>query len=229
MKIATWNLERRTKYSRRNPAIIDCLVKIDADIIILTETNECISLGDRYNYYLSARLEGSYYKDGERRVSIYSKKESIEHIESFREDTSICERIVTESGSIVVYGTVIGIYGNRNKGFMDDLDRQMVDFERIAETGNFCLSGDLNISFSDNYYYTKEGRRKLNDLFEKLNLVNLTAEIPQNIDHILVSSAFVRDRARRIETWNEDKKLSDHIGGAVEIYSIGYVGYGEVD
>jgi endonuclease/exonuclease/phosphatase family metal-dependent hydrolase len=50
-----------------------------------------------------------------------------------------------------------------------------------------------------------------------LKLVILTAEIAQNIDHIIVSDAFVGDRVRSIETWNEDKRLSDHIGVAVEI------------
>jgi endonuclease/exonuclease/phosphatase family metal-dependent hydrolase len=100
---------------------------------------------------------------------------------------------------------------------MDDLDLQLLDLEKIAKEGNLCVGGDFNISFSDNYYFTKEGRRKLNDLFEKLNLINLTAEIAQNIDHIILSGAFVGDRARSIETWNEDKRLSDHIGVAVEI------------
>jgi hypothetical protein len=220
MKIGTWNLERLTKTSKRNPAIIDCLLKIDADILILTETNECINLGDRYNYYHSARLEEPYYHDGERRVSIYSKYRSLEQIETFREDTSICERFETELGSLAVYGTIIGIFGNRNKGFIYDLDLQLLDFERIAKKGNFCVGGDFNLSFSDNYYFTKEGRRKLNDSFEKLKLVNLTAEIAQNIDHIIISGDFVGDRARSIEIWNEDKKLSDHKSVAVEIETL---------
>ena len=75
------------------------------------------------------------------------------------------------------------------------------------------------ITFGDryNYYYTKEGRRKLNDSFEKLILVNLTAEIPQNIDHIIVSRSFVGDRVWHTETWNSDRKLSDHIRVVVEI------------
>jgi len=42
MKIATWNIERPNKYSKKNQAIIDCLQKVDADILILTETNEFI-------------------------------------------------------------------------------------------------------------------------------------------------------------------------------------------
>jgi endonuclease/exonuclease/phosphatase family metal-dependent hydrolase len=217
MKIATWNLERPTKTSKRNPAIIDSLLKINADILILTETNEIINLGDRYTYFHTAKLEGPFYKEGERRVSIYSKYKSLEHIESFRRDTSICERLQTPLGSLAVYGTVIGIFGNRNKGFMEDLDQQLLDFGRVTEKGDFCLAGDLNISYSDNYYFTKEGRSKLNASFEKLKLINLTAGIAQNIDHIIVSRAFVGDRPKSIKTWNDDKRLSDHIGVAVEI------------
>ncbi len=217
MKIATWNIERPNKATKHNQTIIDCLRKINADILILTETNEIITFGDSYNYFHSSKLEETYYKDGERKVSIYSKFSSIQNFETFRNDTSICVKFNTPLGYLAVYGTVIGIHGNRRESFIADLDKQLADFDKIAETENFCIAGDLNMSFSDNYYFTKEGREKLNTSFEKLNLVNLTANIPENIDHIILTKAFVGDRKRNIETWNLDKKLSDHIGVAVEI------------
>lgn len=42
MKIATWNLERLIK--RKNQLLLDKLVNINADILILTETNSIIQL-----------------------------------------------------------------------------------------------------------------------------------------------------------------------------------------
>jgi exonuclease III len=42
MKIATWNLERLIK--RKNQLLLDKLVDINADILILTETNSIIQL-----------------------------------------------------------------------------------------------------------------------------------------------------------------------------------------
>ena len=217
MKIATWNLERPNKTSRHNQAIIDCLEKIDADILILTETNEIINFAGKYNYFHTSTLEETYYKVGEKRVSIYSKFSAVQYFKTFRSDTSICVKFNTPIGELAVYGTVIGILGNRRKSFIEDLDQQLSDFEKIAKSGNLCIAGDMNISFSDNHYYTKEGRQKLNSSFEELNLINLTAYVPQNIDHIIMARTFIGERSVNIETWNLDKKLSDHIGVAVDL------------
>lgn len=79
MTIATWNIERPAKTSNRFPAIIACIKKIDPDILILTETNEFIKLGvDYYVFHttIPSLPPGISYKEGERRVSIYSKFES---------------------------------------------------------------------------------------------------------------------------------------------------------
>ncbi len=217
MKIATWNLERLNKSTSKSQTIIDCLTKINADILILTETNEVINLGDSYNCFQTSKLEEPYYKEGERRVIIYSKYDLIEDFKTFRADTSICIKLKTPLGELAVYGTIIGILGNRRKCFMSDLDKQIIDFDRIAKTNSFCISGDLNMTFGDNYYHTKEGREKLNASFEKLNLINLTANIPENIDHIVLTKTFVGDRQPKIETWNMDKTLSDHIGVSIEV------------
>jgi endonuclease/exonuclease/phosphatase family metal-dependent hydrolase len=217
MKIATWNIERPKEKTKRNQAIIDCLGKINADIVVLTETNDYIKLAGNYDCYHSSKLDSTYYYDGETRVSIYSKYGLIRQFETFRSDTSICVQLNTPYGDLAVYGTVIGIYGNRNKNFIEDLDQQLLDFDKIAKLGNICIGGDLNISFSDNYYFTKEGRLKLNTSCAKLNLFNLTANIAENIDHIILTKTFVGERNITTETWNMDKMLSDHIGVAVEI------------
>lgn len=219
MKIATWNIERPTLTSKRNHQIIECLEIIDADILILTESNEIVRFGQTYSYFHSSKLADNYYKEGERRVSIYSKYEAITEIATFRNDTSICIKFDTLHGDLAVYGTVIGIHGNRRKSFIDDLNLQLLDIERIGRTENLCIAGDLNLSFSDNYYYTKEGRDKLNRILKDQNLINLTAGIPQNIDHIILPGSLINDKKIRIETWNMDKKLSDHIGVALTLSS----------
>ncbi|WP_276977595.1 endonuclease/exonuclease/phosphatase family protein [Flavobacterium filum] len=217
MKIATWNLERPNKSTKKNKEIIDSLVNVNADILILTETNELINFDDNYNYFHSSKLVENLYKDGERRVSIYSKYNSLGQYETFRNDTSICVKFKTPFGNLAVYGTIIGVYGNRHTSFMQDLNLQIADFEKISKTENLCIAGDFNISFSDNYYYTAEGRNKLNKTFANLNLRNLTENIAQNIDHIVLTKEFVGERLVKFETWNLDKKLSDHIGVAVDI------------
>ena len=213
MKIATWNVARPTKKSKRVPLILDHLKSVDADILILTETNEMLDLGNQYNSFHSTKPQEPFYKDGEKRVSIYSKYRSNGQIETFRSDTSICINFDTPLGNISVYGTIIGINGNKRKNFITDLEEQLFDFERIAKTNNLCISGDLNMTFFDNYYFTNDGRDRLNKAFDKLGLTNLTADIPQNIDHIIVPNKFFNAK-ESVDTWNNpvEKKLSDHIG-----------------
>lgn len=217
MKIATWNIERPTKTGTRIQHLINCLKEIDADILILTESHEGISLGDDYNYFHTDILKETFYKEGEKRTSIYSKYPLIDTQPTFRADTSICTKLKTPYGDLAVYGTVIGINGNRRKSFDADLVKQLEDFEKISANENLCIGGDLNMSFSDNYYYTQEGRLKLNNSFNKLKLTNLTAGLPENIDHIIISDAFMKGKFVKISEWNRDKKLSDHIGVCVTI------------
>jgi endonuclease/exonuclease/phosphatase family metal-dependent hydrolase len=76
------------------------------------------------------------------------------------------------------------------------------------------------MSFGDNYYFTEDGRQKLNASFEKLGLTNLTADIPENIDHIILSNEFIKGKSISVSEWNRDKKLSDHIGVCVMLGTI---------
>jgi hypothetical protein len=79
------------------------------------------------------------------------------------------------------------------------------------------IAGDLNISFGDNYYFTKVGRDKLNTIFNTLNLTNTTASNPENIDYIVLSKAMLQNQHNQIKTLNMDKNLSDYIGVSVTI------------
>lgn len=100
----------------------------------------------------------------------------------------------------------------------------MEDLWRLNGAGyHICYAGDFNLSFCDNYYTKKPARDQLNDLFATLKMKNLTADIPENIDHIVLSDAFISGSSVEKECWNTDKKrarpiiLSDHKGVAVTI------------
>ena len=92
---------------------------------------------------------------------------------------------------------------------------QIKDFERISKENSLCICGDLNMSFSDNYYFTEEGRRALTKSFAKNNLINLTAAIPENVDHIIISKSVENNCRVRTDKWNVSKTLSDHLGISV--------------
>ncbi len=217
MKIATWNLERPEKDSTRLTQIQEILVSLDADVLILTETNKFIDLGSQYYSFHTCNLSDTMYSKGEVRSSIYSKYPSLGRISTFNDETAICEVLATPDGNIAVYATIIGIYGNRHPNFKTDLELQLQDYKRIGSHYPMIIAGDFNISFGDNYYYTKDGRDKLNEAFGELGMRNLTANIENNIDHIVMSEGLVGEIGTSVESWNLDKKLSDHIGVVVEI------------
>ena len=229
--IATWNVERPNltmeKEKERVNAINAELKKHPADILILTETNECITPENIEYVHHSEPLEkeagGNYYKEGERRVSIWSVHPIIETLKVKNSLTSACAVIQTPLGNLAVFGCIIGIHG-RGKGFDTDLQDQMADLRRFQEAGyNICYAGDFNMSFCDSFYTKKSARSQLSVLFSTLKMKNLTADIPENIDHIVISESFRPISSFEKECWNKDKKnacpivLSDHKGVAVTL------------
>ena len=132
--------------------------------------------------------------------------------------TSICVELETERGNLIVYGTIIGIYGNRHPSFSQDLSQQLIDIRRLS-TGdrNICICGDFNCTFSDNYYYTKAGREAIRQSFTENRIDLLTESRSECIDHIALSRNFLDGSVIQIEEWNYDKMLSDHKGIVVSI------------
>ncbi len=216
MKIATWNIER-LKHRKKLDRIVEVLNEVDADILILTEADEQVELPQYPQKVLSQPLNEPTYDRTEFRTIVYSKFKLIGNRDTYDDKTAICPILETSFGPLAVYGTIIGIHGNRRQSFREDLEKQLSDFESVSKETAICIAGDFNMSFSDNYYFTKNGRQELNGCFNHNSLVNLTAELPEAIDHIVVSKSFVKDRSVKLTEWNLDKSLSDHKGVCVEI------------
>lgn len=213
MRIATWNLQRLDK--NKNQLIIDKLVEIDADILILTETNTTIQLDNYYSIptdILPTDFDGIKYKTGEIRVSILTKYKATTQHKTFDNFTSICTDLETPYGLLTVYGSIIGVFANRQPRFDNDLYGQLADFEKIFPERQVCLAGDLNVTFSGRPWPSQKARQTLMNAFNKHGLNNTTANITDTVDHIVLSIDFLENKHLGIDTWNTDKKLSDHVG-----------------
>lgn len=219
MKIVNFNIERLLILSKLK-SIIELIKSYDADIIVLTETNSTlIDLSENYFAQHSKPLSKNqdnvnFYREGENRVSIYSKYPIKSRIQTTDEFTSLAIELETTFGNLIVYGTIVGIFGySRDKDrFVKDFNEQESDFNKIFANENVCLVGDLNISLSGWIYPSKEYRENLNAIINQFDLDSSTASIKDNIDHILISKKFIKNREIQIEPFNVDKKLSDHIG-----------------
>ncbi|WP_395051657.1 endonuclease/exonuclease/phosphatase family protein [Flavobacterium sp.] len=219
MKIINFNIERLLILSKLK-SIIELIKSYDADIIVLTETNSTLlDLGENYFAQHSKPLSKNqdnvnFYREGENRVSIYSKFPIKKRIQTTDEFTSLAIELETAFGKLLVYGTIVGIFGySRDKDrFVKDFNEQESDFNKIFANENVCLVGDLNISLSGWIYPSKEYRENLNNIINQFDLDKSTGNLDDNIDHILISKKFIKNREIQIEQFNGDKKLSDHIG-----------------
>ena len=219
MKIGTWNIER-VKYYKNSNEITYLLEKQNCDILVLTEYDEKIK-PKGFEFKITTKclseLNSEFYRANEKRVKIFSKYKILNEYETYDNFTSCCAELETEMGNLIVYGTIVGIYGNRNQNFKDDLPKQIKDYRNLSANRNLCLIGDFNISFCDNYYFTNFGRNELNKSFAENEIENLTGNITETIDHIAISSKFIGNSKIEIAEWNCGKKLSDHKGISVKI------------
>jgi len=219
MRIATWNIER-LKHKNDIVLLNSTLAGLKADILVLTETDNLVA-PTNYKFCIQTpkliEIQPDYYSESENRITIYTNYEIIRQYETYDTYTSLCVELKTELGTIIVYGTIIGIFGNRNKNFNADLSQQICDYQKLSNGKNFCLIGDYNISFADNYYFTKNGRNELNNVFKECKLNLLTRALTECIDHIAISENFTTNMETEIGEWNIDKKLSDHKGIYVDL------------
>ena len=219
MKIATWNVER-LKHRQALDEILRACEHVQADILVLTETDE--RLNPNYNYCFRTptpgNLQPQQYRPTENRVSIFTNYPCVRQHNTYDKYTALCVELMTERGNLLVYGTIIGIYGNRHAFFKHDLLLQTEDFQQLSVGGkNLCICGDFNCSFADNYYYTMFGRTVLLQSLRENRINLLTADRSECIDHIAISEAYVGTSKIQIQEWNLDKRLSDHKGITVEI------------
>ncbi|MBQ9441426.1 MAG: endonuclease/exonuclease/phosphatase family protein [Selenomonadaceae bacterium] len=210
MRIATWNVER-LNHKNKLEQIKSICNEINADIFVLTETDEHIILKHKNFFQTPKLLDKNFYKPTENRVSIFTNYKLVKIHPTYDKFTSLCVELETECGYLLVYGTIIGVYGNRNKNFKIDLLKQIEDFKNLSEK-NLCIVGDFNCSFADNYYFTNFGRNNFLQTFSELEIELLTKNCAECIDHIAISKNFLSDRKFNFAEWNFDRKLSDHKG-----------------
>ncbi len=219
MKIATWNVER-LKHRRQLEEINQAVQKISADILILTETDSQIQQDYPFSFSTPplSEIQPDYYMPTENRVTVLSNYPCVKQHDTYDKYTALCLELATPKGNLLVYGTIMGIWGNRNKTFRPDVEKQVADIERLASIGTpLCVIGDFNCSFADNYYFTNWARNTLQETFLRSKIDLLTSNVPECIDHIALSSDFISDSQWQVEEWNMDKKLSDHKGIIAEI------------
>ncbi len=218
MRIATWNIER-IKHKDKLDMMKRLCQDAKADILVLTEADNRFRL-DYVNCVETPQAKEiipSLYKETENRVTIYTNYPIVCEHDTYDRYTALCIEVDTGYGNLLVYGTIMGIFGNREKSYMPDLKKQMNDIRRLSAMGNICVMGDYNCSFSDNYYFVTDGRELVKGTFAECGISIITEGQPQCIDHIAVSDSYVGNARIKVSEWNMEKVLSDHKGIVAEL------------
>ena len=159
---------------------------------MLTETDHRVRLDYPYSFHTPplTDLQPVFYNPTENRVSIYTNYPCIRQHKTCDEYTALCVELETPKGRLLVYGTIIGIYGNRHPSFQQSLTQQLDDIKRLSAGGTpVCICGDFNCSFSDGYYFTKQSRETLLRTFSDYDIELLTKTRQSALTTLLSRSA----------------------------------------
>ena len=95
------------------------------------------------------------------------------------------------------------------------MKNQKKEIEKLK--GNFCYSGDFNISFSGFKYPSKKVIDETKTFFEQQNLKILTEENTDCAIHIVMNQSFLNDKETTNKLIKIDRKISDHNAVLCEI------------
>jgi endonuclease/exonuclease/phosphatase (EEP) superfamily protein YafD len=232
LKIATWNLNHPKPNSwKKKPLIEAQIYKIDADIWVLTETNnEAIDLSSTHHKFTSREDEKH---DAYTTVWIRSAF-SGQLLKTFDPEIAACVSLTLPKGKYLVYGTILTWHGDRGQ---DEQSKNWEEhYKSIQAHGNdwyrllqenpnsrMIVAGDFNQARDKSKWYgTEKGINLLTELLERNSLICLTdtvqPKLRHNIDHICVTKDWaIAGNPKSWEGTQEDVILSDHNGVYVEI------------
>jgi len=240
LRIATWNLDRPKPRSARARELAAQIVRIDADVWVLTESHVAFSPGREYNLVAhSSRLNSP--DPAECWVAIWTRIGG-QLVETTDTDRTAAVRLNGRRATkITVYGTVLPWLGSywRDKpptdgiAFGASLRAQADEWCAFSAEGELCVAGDLNqdLLTRGHYYGSKKNRSALlSALAEaRLECANIvggdavsrhTRGGAAGIDHICVTPGLSIEESSCL-VWPDvaefDSKLSDHFGLSVRV------------
>uniref|UniRef100_B8HKT6 Endonuclease/exonuclease/phosphatase n=1 Tax=Cyanothece sp. (strain PCC 7425 / ATCC 29141) TaxID=395961 RepID=B8HKT6_CYAP4 len=237
LRIATWNLDHPKPGSwQKTPAILQQIEAINADVWILTETNnKAVDLAAKgYEKFTSIEytdkgLEQNAY------TTIWSRLQApTQIIKTFDPDLSVCIK-VSQPIDLMIYGTIITWHGDRgsdgtSKSWEEhyrSIQHHGDDWSRLIQEYSdhkLLVAGDFNQARDGSRWYgTQKGIDLLTAQLDRNHLVCLTDQIQPtnrgNVDHVCISQDL--QPFCTASFWNnisdQGVKLSDHNGVFIDL------------
>jgi hypothetical protein len=234
LRIGTWNLDH-AKGAAAKARRLKLLAEADADIWVLTETNDDHAPAGFQGVH-SAPCRNS--RLGGRWTSIWSRLPILRSIQVADVERTTAALIDTGLGLVVVFGTVLPWHSDIGEHARDPPPRNWHEQYRVtplhAEEGQdlrgafpaalLCVAGDLNMNLGGPHLYgTAHGRALLAeamtasglDCLTRFDRVSAGTLEHALIDHVLFDAAYA-EASRVAATWegraNDGAILSDHAG-----------------
>ena len=234
LRIGTWNVEYAS--AARNPRRLSLLHAANADIWVLTETQDGLDLGGNYNAVNSDPQPRT--KESVRWVSIWSRFALLEPVKVRDSDRTAAALYATAQGKLLVYGTVLPWHsdpGPSNAANWSEhyrvIPEQAAEWKALVgryPDAALCVAGDLNMNLGGKQTYgTARGRELLKKGIANAGLacVTHTEQVPSgklvepHIDHICLPHSWA-ERAQVVDAWPgtiDRERLSDHSAIVVEV------------
>jgi hypothetical protein len=233
LRIGTWNVEHAS--AARNPRRLQLIHAADADIWVLTETQDGLDLGSSYN---ALHSEPRPKKPSPARwASIWARHPLIERVAVRDPIRTTAALYDTPLGKLLVYATVMPWPTDRGPSNTapDWVEQRRVvheqadDWKELRERHHgvsVCVAGDFNMRLTGRPV-RDEGKKLLHAGLSAAGLACVTRseDIPPgklntpHIDHICVPLEWA-ERASVVEAWPgtiDGVRLSDHSAIVVEV------------
>lgn len=217
LRIATWNVEYAAG-AQRNGRRLELLLEVDADVHVLTETHDDLSLPG-YTAVSTRQQPGHNARPGSRWTTIWSR---VPIVCELKTDDQVRTCAAELEGGVIVFGTVLPWHTDTGPSGTQQVSWS--EFRRVAP------AGDFNQSLASSHYYgSRELRRLLEQHCEAAGLEVLTGSAHENvplahpvIDHIAISPRSGRSVTRtQVGGWEGagegPGRLSDHSGVVVSV------------
>jgi endonuclease/exonuclease/phosphatase family metal-dependent hydrolase len=238
MRLATWNLERVSSTEPRAHRLREVMRSIQADVWILTETDERLAPEQGMTALASATPERPH-RSGERWVTIWTRGQS-EPVPTADPVRTACVRVPRQTAApLLIYGTVLPWRADirfrplrGGEAFCHALEQQANDWAalRVSYPDHIlCVAGDFNQEAARPCRVgTAKGLRALSQALADNDLICVTggtndplrrrtAGARGTIDHICLTSG-AATLTSRIDSWPDAiEGLTDHFGTSVEL------------
>ncbi|MGI8677450.1 MAG: endonuclease/exonuclease/phosphatase family protein [Jatrophihabitans sp.] len=240
LRVGTWNVQYGWG-AEKNARRLELLRRLDADIWVLTETNDALDLSSTHRAVSTQRRFP--VEPGSRWVTIWSRLALAGSEITEDSDRTVAARFTTLGGTeVLVYGTVLPWMHDKGpdpsapaQGW-SELHRvtpiQGAEWLRLRTTyaeAVMVVAGDLNQNLGGNHYYgTQQSRTLLRAALAAASLECLTTTerfAPGELDHPPIDCVCVgAPHGRRLHSvvtgWNnttaDGHRLSDHSGVLAE-------------